>query len=93
MESDKINKIEKNKEIKTKKINYLKKQLIKLSKYYLYIIHKNEYDLKNMYEDNNHDHRNREDTKKEFKKQRYYYIGYINDIKYIISNCPKCYQK
>ena len=33
------------------------------------------------------------DTRKEFKKLRYYYRGYINDIKYIIANCPSCNQK
>ena len=27
------------------------------------------------------------------KKLRYYYRGYINDIKYIIFNCPVCCEK
>ena len=27
------------------------------------------------------------------KKLRYYYKGYVNDIKYIISNCPVCCEK
>ena len=31
--------------------------------------------------------------KKRIKKNKYYYSGYINDIKYIISKCPVCYQK
>ena len=30
---------------------------------------------------------------KRFKKLKYYYRGYINDIKYIVSNCEKCNQK
>ena len=74
--------------------NYTKKELIKLGKYSLYKIpfQINEYDLiKKLHEENNHC--NWEDTRKEFKKQGYYYRGYINDIKYIITKCPTCYQK
>ena len=81
--------------IKNKKnIKSTKKELIKLGKYSLYKIpfQQNEYDLiKKIHEENNH--RNWEDTRKEFKKLRYYYRGYINDIKYVISKCPSCYQK
>ena len=65
-----------------------------MGKYSLYKIpfRENEYDLiKQIHQNINH--RNWEDTRKEFKKQRYYYRGYINDIKYIISNSPTCYQK
>ena len=62
--------------------------------YSLYIIpfKINEYTLiRNIHENINH--RNWEDTRKEFKKQKYYYRGYINDIKYIVSNCTQCNQK
>ena len=79
---------------KEKSTKFSKKELIKRGKYSLYKIpfQQNEYDLiKKIHEENNH--RNWEDTRKEFKKQRYYYRGYINGIKYIISKCPTCYQK
>ena len=62
--------------------------------YSLYIVpfKINEYSLiRNIHENNNH--RNWEDTRKEFKKQKYYYRGYINDFKYIVSNCTQCNQK
>ena len=71
-----------------------KKEYIKKGLYTLYNIpfKVNEYDLiRDIHIKNNH--RNWEDTRKEFKKLRYYYRGYINDIRYIISNCPTCNQK
>ena len=79
-----------------------KKHIIKKNKQYyfekglysLYVIpfKINEFTLiRNIHENNNH--RNWEDTRKEFKKQKYYYRGYINDIKYIVSNCETCNQK
>ena len=71
-----------------------KKELIKLGKYTLYKIpyQENEFELiKKIHVQKNH--RNWEDTRKEMKKLRYYYKGYVNDIKYIISNCPVCCEK
>lgn len=38
----------------------------------------------------NLNHHNWEDVRKETKKQRIYYYGYINNIKYIISRCNIC---
>ena len=38
-------------------------------------------------------HRNWEDTRKEFLRQNWFYFGYVNDIKYIISKCSICLQK
>ena len=97
IDSDSGLEIEKKDDIKLKKKKkaiLTKKELIKLGKYSLYKIpfQQNEYDLiKKIHVENNH--RNWEDTLKEFKKRRYYYRGYINDIKYIISKYPICYQK
>ena len=90
---DENNKIKETK-VKLQSKKKSKKELIKCGQFSLYRIlyQVNEYELiKNIHEQNNH--RNWEDTRKEFKKLKYYYRGYINDIKYIISKCSACYQK
>ena len=81
-------------ENKTNKNKLTKKEIINAGKYSLYKIpyQCNEYDLiKDIHEKINH--RNFDDTRKEFKKLRYYYYGYTIDIKYILNKCSICAQK
>ena len=93
-ENDFENENKKNINIKHKTNKRKKQEYINKGLYTLYTIpfQVNEYNLiREIHIKNNH--RNWEDTRKEFKKLRYYYRGYINDIKYIIANCPSCNQK
>lgn len=79
--------------INRKDYKKIRREKFKKGEFSLYRIpyRQDEYQLiRKIHEENNH--RNWEDTRKEFKKQKYYYRGSINDIKYILSNCPVCAQ-
>ena len=91
--NDLYNEIVDNLDFEDNKITNLNKQN-NLRDYSLYVIpYKiNEFEfIKNIHERINLHNWN--DTRKEFLKNRYYYIGYTYDIKYVCTRCPQCAQK